>query len=207
MKNKKLQVYEEKYGHIDKDFNSRFITLLKTLKITDKDMRKIKERIKEILRIRKKTLSFVFYFTPQATPRPRYSKFTKSFYVKNQLDYNKLFKEYLDNEDIKIKIVTPCEFKCVTYMPTPSGMNRTEKVLAELGLIKNISKPDWDNLGKTYSDMIQKHLILDDAIIYKGTSEKLYSGKPRIEITLTYYEDFDSKYNRTKIMKNKYFNE
>ena len=68
-----------------------------------------------------------------------------------------------------------------------------------MGLIYPINKPDWDNLGKTYSDMIQDYLIADDALIIKGTSEKFYSIKPRIEIEIEYMEDFDSTFNRNKM--------
>ena len=201
MSNKKIDEYINKYGEIPNDINERFSYLLKFLKIKDKDVIEIRKRIKKILRIKYDEMSFVFYFTPQATPRPRYSRFTGAFYVKNQLDYSKIFKEFLDENNVTFKINTPCEFYCKTYSPIPSTMNKIEKVLAELGLIKHISKPDWDNMAKTYCDMIQKHLIEDDSIIYKGTLEKLYSIKPRIEITIRFMTEFDSVYNERKIRK------
>ena len=47
--------------------------------------------------------------------------------------------------------------------------------------------------------MIQDYLIADDALIVKGTSEKFYSIKPRIEIEIEYMEDFDSIFNRNKM--------
>lgn len=199
MSNKKIDEYNKKYSSIPSELQERFIYILKELNIKEKEMDKIKTHIKKILKMKYNTISFVFYFIPQATPRPRYSKFTKSFYVKNALNYNELFKKFIEEtSDIEKLIVTPCEFDCKTYFSTPSSMNRVEKVVAELGLIKNIRKPDWDNLGKTYSDMIQKHLVADDSLIYKGTVEKLYSSKPRIEITIRYMEDFDSKFNEMK---------
>ena len=82
-------------------------------------------------------------------------------------------------------------------------MKGIEKVAAELGFIRPISKPDWDNVGKTYCDMIQDLLIYDDSFIIEGTTKKFYSIKPRIEITLSYMEDFDSDFNRNKILKKK----
>jgi len=203
-KNKKVTEYLEKYGEIPKDYYERFAYIISELNLKLPEIEKIKKSIKKILRIQYEEVSFVFYFFPQATPRPRYSRFTKSFYVKNALDYNKVFKEFLDTcEEINYKIVTPCELHCVTYSPIPSSMNRVESILAELGLIKNISKPDADNLLKSYSDMIQKNLIVDDALFYKMSLEKLYSFKPRIEITVRYMTDFDSKYNKKKIEKYK----
>ena len=80
-------------------------------------------------------------------------------------------------------------------------MNKIERVLAEMGFIRPISKPDWDNVAKAYCDMIQGFLIYDDSLIIDGTSSKYYSLKPRIEITIEYMEDFDSDFNRKKMKK------
>ena len=200
MGNKKITEYQNKYGDIPKNFNERFMLLLNSLNITKKDFNKLKKSIYDILSIKQNEINLIFYFIPQATPRPRYSKFSKVFYVKNAMNYNEVFGQFVEScEDIRCKIITPCTFECRTYMPIPDQMNKTEKLLAELSLIPNISKPDWDNLGKTYSDMVQKHLILDDSLIYKGTTEKAYSSKPRIEITIKYLNEFDSKYNERKV--------
>lgn len=196
--------YEAKYGDIPKDFQERFMYIVSSMNLKIKEIDKIKKSIKRILNIKYRELSFVFYFFPQGSPRPRYSRFTKAFYVKNALNYNQIFKEFIDScEDINFKIITPCELKCIAYSPIPTSMTRIESILAELGLIKNISKPDADNLLKTYSDMIQKTIIVDDAVFYKMSMEKLYSFKPRIEITVRYMTEFDSKYNRKKIEKYK----
>ena len=203
-KNKKIEEYFEKYGNIPNDFYERFSYIISYMNLRLKDIDKIKKEIKRILGINYKEISFVFYFNPQATPRPRYSRFSKVFYVKNALDYNAIFKEFIEScDDINYKIITPCEMYCKTYTAIPSSMNRIDSILAELGLIKHISKPDGDNLLKTYSDMIQKHIIVDDCLFYKMHIEKLYSFKPRIEITLRYMDDFDSKFNKKKILQYK----
>lgn len=203
MKNKFIEEYIDKYGNIPNDFTDRFLYLINSMKLKSKDILKLKTRIYKNMDIKYKQLSFVFYFTPQATPRPRYSKFTKAFYVPNKMNYNKIFGEYLDSiNEGQFPIKTPCEFYCKAYLPIPSSMNNTEKILSELGLIRHMSKPDFDNIAKTYSDMIQNHLIIDDAIIYRGVIEKHYSIKPRVEISIRYMEEFDSKFNKNK-MKNR----
>ena len=79
-------------------------------------------------------------------------------------------------------------------------MNNLEKVLAELGFIYPL-RPDFDNLIKTYTDMLKGTLLWDDSIIFEGTSKKYYSVKPRIEIRIEYMEDFDSDFNKKKIVK------
>lgn len=201
--NKYVKEYNDKYGNIPNEFMDRFIYLIELLKVKKSDIPKIRKLIQKVLNIKYNELSFIFYFTPQATPRPRYSKFTKSFYVKNKMNYNEIFAKYIksiDNGQFPIK--TPTEFYCKVYLPIPSSMNKFDTILAELGLVHHISKPDFDNLAKTYSDMIQKHLIQDDAIIYRGVIEKHYSIKPRVEISIRYMDEFDSKYNKRK-MKNK----
>lgn len=206
MTNKHIKEYNKKYGDIPNDFMDRFLYLIHLLKIKTSDIPKLKKLIRHNLNIKYNEVSFVFYFTPQATPRPRYSNYTKSFYIKNKMDYNKVFGEYIKsletvNADIPIK--TPCEFYCKSYLPIPSSMNRFETIMAELGLVHHVGKPDFDNLAKTYADMVQKHLILDDALIYKGVSIKQYSIKPRVEISIRFMDEIDSKYNNKKIKSKK----
>ena len=77
-------------------------------------------------------------------------------------------------------------------------MKSVEQLCAELGFIRPMSKPDWDNLAKTYCDMINDYVISDDKNIIDGHLAKYYSIKPRIEITLQYASDFDSDYNEHK---------
>ena len=81
-----IDEYIDKYGNIPSNMNERFQYLLKLIKFKDKDISEIRKRIQQSKRMRYDELSFVFYFTPQATPRPRYSRFTGSFYVKNKLN-------------------------------------------------------------------------------------------------------------------------
>ena len=78
-------------------------------------------------------------------------------------------------------------------------MNTVEKICAELGFISPISKPDWDNLAKTYCDMIQGLVLYDDSLIVEGSLIKKYSTKPRIEIELEYMETYDSQFNNKKM--------
>lgn len=73
------------------------------------------------------------------------------------------------------------------------------KICAEFGLVRPVGKPDWDNLAKTYCDMIQGLIIADDKLIVDGRLRKFYSVKPRVEIDLFYMQDHDSEFNRRKM--------
>lgn len=200
MANKKTKTYEEKYNDIPKTTLERASSLFSKSNLRDSDIEKLKQRIQDIKNIEYDEISLVFYMLPKATPRPRLSRFTNTFYVKGAMDNSNLFKEFVESSpELNFKIGTPCEFYCKTFFPIPSNFNKIETILAELGLIKNISKPDWDNLGKTYSDMIQKHLLLDDSLIYHGSVIKSYSIKPRIEVRVRFMKDHDSSYNENKV--------
>lgn len=188
-----------KYDDIPKEESER-ISLL-TNKVRSKKSRGlIPSEINRLTNMTYKSVHFVFYIVPKATPRPRFDPVRKIVYVRGAAVNKKFFREVMKDYKIDM-IVTPCKFTCDCYLPTPSSMSAVESVLAEMKLIRPVSKPDWDNLGKAYSDMIQGVLLQDDSIIIEGLSRKYYSIKPRVEITIDYMSEFDSKYNENKILK------
>ncbi len=188
--------YEEKYGDITEDYEERINQLLTPIK-TDSRRKLLQEEIFRIRNVEWITKKFIIYLLPKATPRPRLGQ-RGVFYVKGAKDNKKLFKKFINDIDIDI-ITTPTKFTCKSYFPIPSSMNQIEKVLAEIGLIRPISKPDWDNVGKAYCDMLQGLILYDDSLIVEGVSKKYYSMKPRIEITISYMKEHDSGYNRKKM--------
>lgn len=190
--------YVEKYGGIPESFLDRIDLLLKGN--FSKYRGTILNEVDRILHIEWKTVNIIVNLVPKSTPRPRYSGTTHSFYVKGAADNRKRFRKFMEESGLE-PILTPMKISITSYLPIPSGMNKLEKLLAEMRLIRPISKPDWDNLGKTYSDMIQEKLILDDALIIEGISRKFYSLKPRIEVSISYMTEFDSVYNEDKIDK------
>lgn len=191
--------YEKRYGEISKNSSERIMSLESSFRKNDHNI--LIDEIKRIKNIKWKRKTFVIYILPKATPRPRLGV-NGTFYVKGAQNNKKIFEKYLLNQNVNM-IYTPTKFCCKSYFPIPKGMSRIEKVLAEMGLIRPISKPDWDNVGKSYCDMIQGFLIYDDSLIIEGSSKKYYSTKPRIEITISYMEDFDSQFNKKKMLKRK----
>ena len=193
--------YIAQYGSYPTDENERLGYVLTNRRIPNLH-ETLQAEINRIKSIPWKVREFTFFIIPKATPRPRATTINghSMFYVKGAKDHKQFFKYYTKNEDIEI-IKTPIKFTSEVYVPTPSGMNATEEALAELGYIRPTSKPDWDNLAKTYCDMIQGLLIDDDALIIKGSLEKFYSIKPRVHIKLEYMEDFDCTFNRKKSIR------
>lgn len=190
--------YDEKYGNIPVDYLKRIDHLLQDGKDLSRCKLRVYDVIKRNMKLKWNHLSYVIYLIPKATPRPRSSN--GIFYVKGAADNKRFFKDFTKNLDISL-ITTPTKFYCKCYLPIPSTMNIVEQICSELGFIYPVSKPDWDNLGKTYCDMIQSILLYDDSLIVDGFTKKRYSIKPRIEVDIFYLEDFDSEYNRNKILK------
>lgn len=191
--------YHKKYGEVPKDYIDRMIYVMKSGGFKDKDISKLQKRMKELLNMPTEEVRFVIDMMPKATPRPRASR-GGHFYVLGAGKNSSFFKTYLEKNFPEQGIIsTPCKFYVDLFMPIPSTFSQMNKILAELKLIKVVVRPDWDNLGKTYSDMVQKHLLVEDCTIYDARVRKFYSSKPRIEINIQYDTHYDSPYNKKKI--------
>lgn len=201
---KELVDYDRTYGVISTDMLDRLYELLD--KMNGKSIEKFKNNVQKNLDTKWNVIKFIFYFIPKATPRARFTKFGGHFYVSDAQNNQKLMLDFCKNnlKDFPI-ITTACKFYCDVYFPTPKGMTNEEKIRAELKYIRHLSKPDWDNIGKTYSDMIQNTIIMDDSLIIEGSVSKYYSIKPRIEITIEYADRYDSKYNEKSVTKRKQY--
>lgn len=192
--------YIDNYEDVSDDHMARVLEYLSEIRFGKKFKDTVSSEIMRIKEIQWNTLKFVIYLLPKATPRPRHNFSRNTFYVMGAKDNKDIFANAIIHADIPL-ITTPCKFECISYLPIPSSMTNIEKLLAEAGFIRPIVKPDWDNLGKTYSDMIQGTLLFDDSLIIEGTSKKYYSFKPRIEITIQYMEEYDSAFNERKLRK------
>lgn len=185
--------YQEKFGYLPDTQNEILIYLENNLKLnTDKIM----EDERRINSLEWKKINIFLPIIPKPTPRPRYQFKTKHFYVKGAKKNKEIIKDYIDNLGI---IYTRTKLTVKTYQLSPSSMTNTEIYLAEKGIICPIQDPDWDNLGKAYSDMLQGILLINDNIIQVGTVEKYFSVKPRVELFLEYQDGFDCKFNKRKM--------
>ena len=104
-------------------------------------------------------------------------------------------------------ISTPAQVCLNVFFKTPSYFNQTDTILAEIGLHRHIQKPDWDNIGKTYSDMFNENIWLDDNLVIDGEVHKYYSILPRVEIYIRYLNYLSSVYQYNQIVNRKSYNE
>ena len=202
---KKIKEYEEIYGDVPLEYEERLHYLLDKLKFKESEIPFLDKMYNKLRSTKKETLRFILYLIPEPSPRPRSSGLTHRFYVKGARENNNLFYEILSQIESMPLITTATEVKLISYLPTPSSMNRFEKFFAELGYVHALSIPDWDNLAKTYCDMIQKNLLINDSLIWKGESTKFYSIKPRIDLELTFARSYDCTYNRKRMENSKVY--
>ena len=199
--------YASRFGNIPTDADDRLAFLINNLKFKRSEITFISEMYDKLRSIPCNTYRFTLYLTPEACPRPRYSQRFHRFYVKGARENQELFRQIVETVGGLPMITTATQIKIISYLPTPKSMNRFEKYFAEIGLVHALSIPDWDNLAKTYCDMIQNNLLMNDSLIWNGQSIKYYSIKPRIEIEVSYSEAYDCTFNRRKVESSKYYSE
>lgn len=52
-----------------------------------------------------------------------------------------------------------------------------------------LKKPDWDNIGKIFSDALQGIAYRDDTQVFPAVVTKLYAEHPRVDVLVRYADD------------------
>jgi len=222
-KKEKMIEYDEKYGHIPKDYLERLEYLYDTLKIDDiKSKEILAARSNYITSTYFETIRMIMYEIPEYTPRPRArlinrkgilnSVGTNSFIQVYSItgrankEYMAMFKQenlaYLEQ-----LLYTPCDIEYRAYFPTPSYYNKTQIFLAEIGLDRPLIKPDFDNIEKSYSDAFTGNIWIDDIVVVDATLRKYYSILPRVEIDLKYSNQLCNQHQYKAMIKRKDYTE
>lgn len=218
-KKEKLIEYNQKYGHIPKDYIKRLEYLYDTLGINDiKSDEILAARANYINSTYFETIRLIMYEIPEFTPRPRArlinrkgilnSVGTNSFIQVYSItgranrEYMAMFKQenlaYLDQ-----LLCTPCDIEYRAYFPTPSYYNKTQIFLAEIGLDRPLIKPDFDNIEKSYGDAFTGNIWIDDIVVVDATIRKYYSVLPRMEIDLKYSNQLCNQHQYKAMIKRK----
>lgn len=218
-RDEKALEYEKRFGDIPKDYLERCNWLYDKLKITESKADTMIERYKRMQEEMCYTEIFiVLYEMPEGSPRPRFRLINRNnlanaalsnpnfvhVYSITGAEDNKFMNRLMTQEDfinLEHIIYTPCNLTYSAFLKTPGYYNAIDTYLAELGYERPITKPDWDNIGKKYSDMSNSNLWLDDNLVIDGTVKKYYSVLPRIEIQLRYLNMLYNKHQYDSIVK------
>ena len=217
---KKQQDYQLKYGDIPLNYKDRLEYLIDKYKLSNIDMDYILfERDRRMNSLYYTTIKVILYQIPQGAKRPRYRFVNRKNLISAAIenpgyihvyspdaasnhDYMKKLITQQDFIQLDHLICTPCDVHYKAYFPTPKSFNKVETFMAEMGLNRPLTKPDFDNIEKLYSDMYNSNVWIDDALTIDATIGKYYSILPRVEIELNYLnavfckQQFDSIINR-----------
>lgn len=201
-----IMEYNAQYGLIPKDYMERLAWLYREENYTKEDLMELMGMVDELKNVDWNEVTYVFYMDPNATPRPRLNPKTFTFFVAGAVYNRKIFEAFSEaHSEMECVISTPCIMETKTYTKIPNGMNKIEKMAAELELLHNVNAPDWDNLGKSYCDMVQDVLVSNDSIVVRGAVEKFYSVLPRIEVRVKFMTKYDCAYNKRTVESRKSF--
>lgn len=221
---KKLIEYEDKYSHIPKDYYERLAWMYDTYNISDKKADNIlRLRDQMINNFNYETISFVLYEIPAGKERPRFRVISKNQLINGAINNPNFVHVYsLSGHDDHVYmnrlvnssdfialdqlLCTPVFAEFISYFPTPKSYSNERKFLAEIGLDRPLSKPDFDNIEKKYADMFNGTIWLDDILVVGSHSEKFYSILPRLEIRLHFMNMVYNKNQYKMITNRKDFN-
>lgn len=203
-RNLKHEEYVHKYSHIPVDFKERLNWLYDTLHISETQAFDIlAKRDSMINSLKYYDTNIILFEVPEGAPRPRFRLINRKnlanmamanpnfvhVYSPTGREDQVFMKRLVTQEDFNIlnqMICTPCMIDINAYLKTPAQYSKEDTIIAEIGLIRPIVKPDWDNLCKKYSDMFNMNVWLDDTLVIDGSIHRYYSVLPRIEIRLRY---------------------
>lgn len=215
--------YNENYGHIPIDYNDRLSWMFDEYKLSVAKCNEILEKRDQMMQNLFFTdLNINLFEEPEGSKRSRFRIINRTnfasaaisnpsfvhVYTPDASSDNAHMKRLTEDGLVELEqmICTPCMVHYKTYIKTPSSFSVTDKFLAEIGLSRPIVKPDWDNMGKKYSDMSNANIWLDDSFVISGTVDKFYSILPRIEINIKYLNMVYNKYQYNSVSNRKDFN-
>lgn len=165
-----------------------------------KAAKKANEKAEQILKHREyETIHITMYEYPMKTDRPRTTQ-TGRMYSPNAAENHNYFEKAMKQVCKQIKLInTPAEIEIEAYLEMPSQVKPDEVILFESKLLDVLDVPDYDNVGKCYTDILKNVSIIDDDIFHIGTIKKYYSVIPRVVIRITYLKQHESEYIYKKL--------
>lgn len=87
-------------------------------------------------------------------------------------------------------ISAPIALSLLFVREIPASWSKRKQREAGFGALQPCGRPDLDNLAKSVTDGLNGVLYRDDALIWRLSASKVYGDRPRVEIELTWDENF-----------------
>lgn len=204
-RDQRLKEYKERYPVTETDLEKALKRYFKDRNWKfNKALKKASAKLKIIEKYRKyQTIKITLYEYPMKTDRPRHTKFGHTF-SPNAKANNIYLKNAMKITNFAFELInTPATIVIDAYMEMPEQVPPEEVLLYECKVLSVEDTPDYDNIGKCYTDMLKNNIVLDDDVFWSGTINKYYSVVPRVEITIRYLESHESNYIYKKLKHRK----
>lgn len=204
-RSERLEAYNAKYP--DRDYDPER-SLQRYFDLRGWSYRKAQEKaskkLEKILAEREyETIRIVMYEYPMKTDRPR-STGDGHIYSPNASSNHAYFERAMRKVCNQVKLITtPTEIEIDAYLEMPTQVKPDEVILYESKVLDVLDMPDYDNIGKCYTDIQKLVTLLDDDQVHVGIVKKFYSVLPRVEIRITYLKKHESDYIYRKLKARK----
>lgn len=129
---------------------------------------------------------------PEPSHRPRLSGYR--VYVPGAAKNQRFFNKHVLPKLGGLFISTPCKVDVDIFCQTPKSFNRTQTIIAEMGLLRPwVNTGDVDNYAKAVMDSMMPNekrgnigILDDDYLVTDLTAKKYYSINPRYVVHITY---------------------
>lgn len=118
-----------------------------------------------------------------AKGRPRVTR-NATYTPQKTKDYERLVQQYFSINYKGEPLEGPVRINILLYMYIPKKVSKKRRAMKESREILPIKQPDWDNMGKSITDALNKLAYQDDNQIVEAHVYKYYSTDPRAEITI-----------------------
>ena len=147
------------------------------------------EKIMTELLTGKKTIKFSVPGTPQRKKRVRFGQ-GRAYTHKDTVNYQSLVKLFFQARCPAWKPQAgPVILDTVAYFPVPKSRTKWFKEMCEHNEVPFVKCPDYDNVSKVVADALNEIAYRDDRQIFDGRSREFYSNRPRLNVTLTFYDE------------------
>jgi Holliday junction resolvase RusA-like endonuclease len=144
--------------------------------------------------IKWKRVTIEIPMVPEPSHRPRLSGYR--VYVPGAAKNQRFFNKHVLPKLHGLFITTPCKVELDIFCQTPKSFNRTQTIVAEMGLLRPwVNTGDVDNFAKAALDMLQPNdkrghigIMENDCLVYEMNTRKFYSINPRYEMKITYMD-------------------
>lgn len=137
-------------------------------------------------------MKFTFNIPPKPQSRPRFTRHGRPYELKDMKEYKQAI-EHMTKEQLKCdKLVdVPLSVSIKFYIEPPQYISKVKKNALELKqeTMRVFRKPDIDNYVKAILDSMNDIVFKDDGQISELYAKKVYSLRPRTEVTVKVLEE------------------